>query len=128
MTYTSLGDPDLVSSGLAASHTDRIEFAALSPAVRHARHWAADVLAHSDPPPGQDLIDTAVLLVSEDLDEILELADRILVIFDGAIVYETTAQLADRQTIGRHMAGHGDSERRAEFHSAPAAVALPEVS
>jgi simple sugar transport system ATP-binding protein len=49
---------------------------------------------------------TAVLLVSEDLDEILELADRILVIFDGAIAYQTTAQHADRQTIGRHMAGH----------------------
>jgi simple sugar transport system ATP-binding protein len=53
---------------------------------------------------------TAVLLVSEDLDEILELADRILVIFDGAIVYETTAQSADRQTIGRHMAGHGQHD------------------
>ena len=32
----------------------------------------------------------AVLLVSEDLDEILELADRILVISGGKIVYETT--------------------------------------
>jgi ABC-type uncharacterized transport system ATPase subunit len=47
----------------------------------------------------------AVLLVSEDLDEILELADRILVISDGKIVYETTSQQADRQTIGRYMAG-----------------------
>ena len=49
----------------------------------------------------------AVLLVSEDLDEILELADRILVISDGQIVYET------RDRGGRppghrcrHMAGH----------------------
>ena len=32
----------------------------------------------------------AVLLVSEDLDEILELADRVLVISDGKIVHETT--------------------------------------
>jgi simple sugar transport system ATP-binding protein len=48
----------------------------------------------------------AVLLVSEDLDEILELADRILVISDGKIVYETTAKEADRATIGSHMAGH----------------------
>ena len=31
----------------------------------------------------------AVLLVSEDLDELLELADRIVVMFDGRIVYET---------------------------------------
>ncbi len=48
----------------------------------------------------------AVLLVSEDLDEILELADRILVISDGRIVHETSIQNADRQVIGRHMAGH----------------------
>jgi simple sugar transport system ATP-binding protein len=48
----------------------------------------------------------AVLLVSEDLDEILELADRVLVISDGKIVYETPIQQADRQVIGRHMAGH----------------------
>ena len=48
----------------------------------------------------------AVLLVSEDLDEILELADRVLVISDGAIVHETPIQQADRQTIGRCMAGH----------------------
>ena len=48
----------------------------------------------------------AVLLVSEDLDEILELADRILVISAGKIVFETTAAEADRHTIGHHMAGH----------------------
>ncbi len=48
----------------------------------------------------------AVLLVSEDLDEILELADRILVISDGKIVYETVNQDADRHVIGHHMAGH----------------------
>ena len=48
----------------------------------------------------------AVLLVSEDLDEIFELADRIVVMFDGAIAYETTTELADRMVVGRHMAGH----------------------
>ena len=48
----------------------------------------------------------AVLLVSEDLDEILELADRILVISGGRIVYETTSKEADRQVIGKYMAGH----------------------
>jgi len=48
----------------------------------------------------------AVLLVSEDLDEILELADRVLVISDGRIVYETPIRQADRQVIGSHMAGH----------------------
>ena len=53
----------------------------------------------------------AVLLVSEDLDEILELADRILVISDGKIVYETASQDADRHVIGRHMAGHGHHQQ-----------------
>jgi ABC-type uncharacterized transport system ATPase subunit len=48
----------------------------------------------------------AVLLVSEDLDEILELADRILVISGGTIVHETPALEADRGLIGRYMAGH----------------------
>ena len=49
----------------------------------------------------------AVLLISEDLDELLEIADRIVVIFEGKFVYETPAAAADRHTIGRHMAGHG---------------------
>jgi simple sugar transport system ATP-binding protein len=48
----------------------------------------------------------AVLLVSEDLDELLELADRILVIFDGQLVYEVRASEANLTEIGRHMAGH----------------------
>ena len=38
----------------------------------------------------------AVLLVSEDLDELLELSDRIAVMSDGRIVFETTAANADR--------------------------------
>jgi simple sugar transport system ATP-binding protein len=49
---------------------------------------------------------TAVLLVSEDLDELLELSDRILVMFDGRIVHETSAPSADIAVIGRCMAGH----------------------
>lgn len=48
----------------------------------------------------------AVLLVSEDLDEILELADRIVVISGGRLTYETAANDADIAVIGRHMAGH----------------------
>jgi ABC-type uncharacterized transport system ATPase subunit len=49
---------------------------------------------------------TAVLLVSEDLDELLELSDRLVVMSDGRIVYETTPAEADLTEIGRHMAGH----------------------
>ena len=50
----------------------------------------------------------AVLLVSEDLDELLELADRIAVMAEGGLVYETPAAGAERTVLGRHMAGHMD--------------------
>ncbi len=45
----------------------------------------------------------AVLLLSEDLDELLELADRIVVMFEGDLVYETLREGADIHTIGRYM-------------------------
>ncbi|MQT14613.1 ABC transporter ATP-binding protein [Segnochrobactrum spirostomi] len=48
----------------------------------------------------------AVLLVSEDLDEILELADRVVVMREGRIVYEAEAGAADAHVIGGHMVGH----------------------
>ncbi|WP_197922858.1 ABC transporter ATP-binding protein [Thiosulfatihalobacter marinus] len=48
----------------------------------------------------------AVLLISEDLDETLELADRILVMSEGRIAFEAPAARADVAEIGRHMAGH----------------------
>lgn len=49
---------------------------------------------------------TAVLLLSEDLDEILELSDRIVVMRQGMLVYETSASGADPRTIGGYMVGH----------------------
>lgn len=47
----------------------------------------------------------AVLLVSAELDEVLSLADRIAVISNGKIVATFTSKEADRNTIGRLMAG-----------------------
>jgi simple sugar transport system ATP-binding protein len=47
-----------------------------------------------------------VLLVSEDLDEILQLSDRIVVMFDGKLALQTDAANADVGAIGRAMAGH----------------------
>ena len=47
----------------------------------------------------------AVLLVSEDLDEIMEIADRILVFSGGVVTYETDRDTAEIYEIGRHMAG-----------------------
>jgi general nucleoside transport system ATP-binding protein len=48
----------------------------------------------------------AVLLVSEDLDEILELADRVAVMSGGTVNYVSPIEQTDRTTIGKHMAGH----------------------
>ncbi|NNK78914.1 MAG: ABC transporter ATP-binding protein [Litoreibacter sp.] len=49
----------------------------------------------------------AVLLISEDLDEIFELSDRIVVMSEGSLVFETSRAEADLHEIGRHMASHG---------------------
>ncbi|QWU17531.1 simple sugar transport system ATP-binding protein [Paenibacillus sophorae] len=48
---------------------------------------------------------SGVLLISEDLDELLQLSDRILVIYNGAIIGEETHETADRERIGLMMAG-----------------------
>jgi len=47
----------------------------------------------------------AVLLISEDLDEVLTLADRILVLYRGAVVHEAHGDTADVEAIGYAMAG-----------------------
>ncbi|MFZ9857476.1 MAG: ABC transporter ATP-binding protein [Roseiflexaceae bacterium] len=48
---------------------------------------------------------SAVLLVSAELDEILSLSDRILVMFHGQIIADIPAAQADRNKIGLLMAG-----------------------
>ena len=48
---------------------------------------------------------TGVVLLSEDLDEITDLSDRILVVYEGEIVYETTPEAADRERLGIEMTG-----------------------
>ncbi len=47
----------------------------------------------------------SVLLISEDLDEVLELSDRILVLFNGKVAGEVSRAQADRHRIGMWMAG-----------------------
>lgn len=47
----------------------------------------------------------AVLLISEDLDEVLTLADRILVLYRGSVVHEAHGDRADVEAIGYAMAG-----------------------
>jgi simple sugar transport system ATP-binding protein len=47
----------------------------------------------------------AIVLISEDLEEVLAISDRVLVLFEGRIVHETTAADASREAIGLAMAG-----------------------
>ena len=56
----------------------------------------------------------AVLLVSEDLDELMHLSDRIVVMSEGRIVFECDARTADRLVLGAHMGGHDDHAPHAE--------------
>lgn len=48
----------------------------------------------------------AVLLMSEDLDEILEISDRVLVMSEGRLTYERAIAEASIAEIGQHMGGH----------------------
>ncbi len=48
---------------------------------------------------------TGILMVSEDLDELLQVADRIIVMHDGAIAGTVDAVTADRGVLGRLMIG-----------------------
>ncbi|MEZ4677457.1 MAG: hypothetical protein R2932_24900 [Caldilineaceae bacterium] len=45
------------------------------------------------------------MLISEDLDELFALADRIAVLYEGQIVGEVNPATTDRETIGLMMAG-----------------------
>jgi ABC-type uncharacterized transport system ATPase subunit len=47
----------------------------------------------------------AVVLISADLDEILRLSDRVLVMYGGRIVAEETATETSREELGMHMTG-----------------------
>jgi simple sugar transport system ATP-binding protein len=49
----------------------------------------------------------AILLVSEDLDELLALSDRLVVMYEGRIVGEMAAADADVEHLGMLMAGRG---------------------
>ena len=78
---------------VAASPTRGLDVAAIE--TVHGR-------SATRPAPG-----SAMLLISEDLDEILALADRIVVMYEGAIVGEVDAKAAKVNEIGLLMAGGG---------------------
>jgi simple sugar transport system ATP-binding protein len=56
---------------------------------------------------------TAILIISEDLDEVLALSDRILVIYEGTIIGQVDPTQASRAELGLMMAGiRADTEER----------------
>jgi simple sugar transport system ATP-binding protein len=54
---------------------------------------------------------SAILLISEDLDEIFAISDRIAVIYEGAIMGILPAESADREEVGLMMAGHAPPDK-----------------
>jgi general nucleoside transport system ATP-binding protein len=85
------GQPKLL---VAASPTRGLDVGAIETVHSYLRDAAANGLA--------------VLVISEDLDEILALADRIAVMYEGAIVGVTTRADASVDEIGLMMAGGHD--------------------
>jgi simple sugar transport system ATP-binding protein len=57
---------------------------------------------------------TGVLLVSEDLEELLDVSDRILVIYDGEFVFETTPDETTKWELGVYMSTGESPEADAE--------------
>ncbi|MCU0775689.1 MAG: ABC transporter ATP-binding protein [Ideonella sp.] len=68
---------------------------------------------------------TAVLMVSEDLDELLHVADRLVVMSGGRLVHECPAAGADRHDIGRFMGGHAGHAPAAAAPTSASTAATP---
>lgn len=52
---------------------------------------------------------TGIVLFSEDISEIFDLSDRILVMYEGEVVYETTPAAGEREQVGLKMASGDDA-------------------
>ena len=82
------GEPRVL---VVASPTRGLDVAAIETVHRYLRNAATEGVG--------------VLLISEDLDEILALADRVVVMYEGAVVGEVSADDATVEEIGLLMAG-----------------------
>jgi ABC-type uncharacterized transport system ATPase subunit len=51
---------------------------------------------------------SAIMLISEDLDELFKLSDRIIVLYEGQIVKEFNIDEADIENVGLAMAGSNE--------------------
>lgn len=105
-------DPDLKTANFSGGNQQKL-------VIAREMEQDPDVLLVGQPTRGVDIgaieyihqqiiaardEDKAVLLVSVELDEILSLSDRILVVFDGSIVGEVDIKDADEKTLGLMMA------------------------
>jgi ABC-type uncharacterized transport system ATPase subunit len=84
------GEPRVL---IAASPARGLDVGAIETVYAYLRSAAADGVA--------------ILLISEDLDEILALADRIVVMYEGAVAGEVAAETATPEELGLLMAGGG---------------------
>jgi simple sugar transport system ATP-binding protein len=64
----------------------------------------------------------ATLLISADLEELIGLSDRLLVIFDGRIVTEMDPAVATPESLGSFMTGAGDHADTGEPTSVPGPI------
>ncbi len=111
-------DPELRARQLSGGNQQKL-------IVARELSRAAQVIVAAQPTRGVDLgaIDAihrrllaerqagrAILLVSSDLGEILALSDRILVMYEGRLVHETTPATTDERTLGLYMAGRRPGE------------------
>ncbi len=53
-----------------------------------------------------------IILISEDLEELLQVSDRIAVLYQGRLSTPVAVEEADLKTLGLLMSGHGEFERR----------------
>ncbi|WP_291053170.1 ATP-binding cassette domain-containing protein [Herbiconiux sp.] len=128
--------PDLVASGLSGGNQQKL----LAARELGASPTPTAVLAYG-PTQGLDLrasqairerlIDlaaagAAVLVASHDLDEVLGVADRVLVMFGGRVVADLPIAEASTERLGRAMAGlPGDGPTSAHASDSPLAESDP---
>ncbi|HYB49425.1 MAG TPA: ABC transporter ATP-binding protein [Streptosporangiaceae bacterium] len=74
---------------------------------------------------GQRANGTAVLVISEDLDELMTISDRIVVIYEGTIIREVDPRTTSREAIGLMMAGVAAGQVRPDSAAAVDAAQQP---
>ena len=105
--------PDVKTGTLSGGNLQRVILA-------RELSGSPDVLVVSSPTQGLDVASAqfvhekigrlreegcAIVLISEDLDEVLALADTVMVLYEGTVAYETAIENLDRDMVGLAMTG-----------------------